>query len=74
MVNRHDCPKCSTPMLEGFIVDETYGAHAQSKWSPGEPKRSFWKGLKLEPAKILPVTTWRCERCGLLESYAYPGG
>ncbi|WP_066794385.1 hypothetical protein [Sphingomonas soli] len=63
------CPKCGSSFTEGFIVDETYGAHGVSNWVEGQPVKSFWSGIKL-PREKVPVRTFRCNRCGFLESYA----
>jgi len=56
-------------MEEGFIVDVGYGATSVPKWVEGEPVRSIWTGLKLRGKEQKPVTTYRCRRCGYLESY-----
>jgi hypothetical protein len=66
------CPTCSTAMEAGFVVDQTYGAVAQSAWVDGVPERSIWTGVKLKGHQRLPVTTFRCPACGYLESYAPP--
>jgi len=57
-------------MDEGFIIDETHGAVKSQKWVQGAPEYSFWFGLKLRGKKRLQVSTYRCGRCGCLESYA----
>jgi hypothetical protein len=59
-------------MDEGFTLDHTHGGRAQSGWVEGKPQRSFWTGIKVRKSEIHPITTWRCERCGYLESYAAP--
>ena len=65
------CPKCQGRMTEGFIVDSgDYGTASVSTWQGGEPKKSFWTGLKQDKKAQLQVTTWRCDRCGFLENYA----
>lgn len=64
------CPDCSAPMEEGFIYDQGAPAHPQSSWVKGPPEPSFWFGLKTKPR--VTVTTFRCEACGLLKSYARP--
>jgi Domain of unknown function (DUF6487) len=64
------CPKCDSQMDEGFIVDNTYGERLQSQWVEGKPQRSFWTGVKLAKDAKHPVATFRCEKCGYLESYA----
>ena len=65
------CPKCQGRMTEGFIVDSgDYGTASVSTWQGGEPKKSFWTGLRQDKKAQLQVTTWRCDRCGFLENYA----
>jgi rubredoxin len=70
MAQSHECPKCGGAMTDGFIVDKTYGGADVPRWVEGEPKKSIWVGLKLGGTKPIEVTTWRCRRCGYLESYA----
>jgi hypothetical protein len=58
-------------MEEGFVIDQTHGGKVQSEWAEGEPVSSFWYGgLKLKGRERHPIITFRCERCGYLESYA----
>ena len=57
-------------MDEGYIIDETRGTMKSQKWAQGAPEYSFWFGLKLRGKKRLDVSTYRCGRCGYLESYA----
>ena len=64
------CPKCNGSMKEGFIVDQGYGQAHVSTFQAGEPRRSFWTGLKQDKANQHAVTTLRCSRCGYLEMYA----
>ena len=60
-------------MEPGWVADNTQAGLTQQNWSPGEPKPSFWTGLKVEKQdQIVPVTTLRCAKCGYLESYAIP--
>jgi len=56
-------------MVEGVIVDKGYGTAGVSSWMEGEPKKSIWVGLKMTGTQI-ETRTWRCRRCGFLESYA----
>ena len=56
-------------MDEGFILDNSYGARLQSEWVRGIPDLSRWTGVKLKGKEHLPVTTFRCQACGYLESY-----
>ena len=64
------CPKCGTPMDAGFVLDQATGAFAQISWIEGAPELSFWERFKFREHRLLPVTTYRCQRCGYLESYA----
>ena len=65
------CPKCQGRMTEGFIVDSgDYGTASVATWQGGEPKKSFWTGLKQDKKAQIQVTTLRCDRCGFLENYA----
>lgn len=57
-------------MIEGFVVDQAYAAVMVSTWQEGEPRRSFWTGVKQSKADQLAIVTYRCGRCGYLESYA----
>jgi hypothetical protein len=57
-------------MEPGFVLDETRNQHAVATWIEGAPESSFWMGIKLRGKQRLPVTTYRCRRCGYLESYA----
>lgn len=58
-------------MQEGFLVDR---AHANSpavlEWVAGLADRGFF-GLKLRGRMRLGTATYRCPRCGLLQSYAH---
>lgn len=66
------CMKCGAAMEGGFLVDHTYGGYAQPEWAEGEAKRSIWTGVKMGDKQRIPVETFRCPRCGYLESYARP--
>ena len=57
-------------MEEGFIVDHTYGQMRPSDWVEGEPVKSFWTHTKIKDKDQFRVRTFRCVRCGFLESYA----
>jgi hypothetical protein len=64
-----NCPKCSGAMTEGFVIDKTHGGASVSTWMEGEPVRSIWFGVKARGTQF-ETRTWRCRRCGFLESYA----
>ena len=57
-------------MDEGFTIDDTYGALVQAAWAEGKPKRSVWTGISVKKDERHPITTFRCSRCGFLESFA----
>ena len=69
------CRQCRTAMEKGFTLDR---GHANSpnlvRWAQGEPTVRKWLGMSigfsLRGRKLVDVETWRCPRCGLLESYA----
>lgn len=66
------CLRCDEPMQEGFVVD--YGDNnwrRQANWVPGAPQATWLGAVKAKNA--IPITTWRCAACGMLESYANPG-
>jgi hypothetical protein len=73
MATRLDCPRCRGEMQAGYVVDRgDSNVPSVSRWVEGAPEKSFWTGLKMNDRDVLPVTTYRCERCGYLESYALP--
>jgi hypothetical protein len=58
-------------MEEGYVLDlGDAQSRNQATWIGGKPEHSFWLGLKTKDRPHLKVTTYRCPRCGLLESYA----
>ena len=66
-----DCPRCRGSMSEGFVLDlGDHNSRNQQKWVEGEPVRSFWLGIQTKERDKYTVTTYRCDRCGYLESYA----
>jgi hypothetical protein len=65
-----ECPKCHGRMEEGFIKDEGHGYIYTSKWVEGAPETSFWSGTKTSGKEQIHITSYRCEACGYLESYA----
>ena len=60
-------------MEQGFLIDRAHlNVPSRSEWSEGRPETSWWQGLKLKGRERLKTVTFRCPRCGLLQSYA-PG-
>ena len=66
------CPKCSSPMQQGFLIDQNENSRFVCHWAAGAPHKSFWSGTKLPDEEPIPVGTFRCSACGYLESYALP--
>ncbi len=64
------CSKCDGQMEEGYLLDHMYGGYAQARWIRGQPVKSFWRGLRLWDAERRLIRTYRCTKCGFLESYA----
>jgi hypothetical protein len=67
---------CRTPApnagqhVGGFVIDIGYGGASVSPWHEGEPRRSGWLGIRRGDNPPVEIATWRCDRCGFLESYA----
>jgi hypothetical protein len=64
------CAKCQGAMEQGFTLDHSYGESSAAEWVEGPAEKSFWTGVKTRGRERRPIETWRCERCGYLESYA----
>ncbi len=67
----HSCSKCQGTMTEGFVPSQNSGVPTVNNWFEGAPTKGWWGNVKL-PGKPIRVATWRCQRCGFLESYAKP--
>lgn len=64
------CAKCGGGLSAGFIVDQgDYSLAGVSKWQDGAPHQTWYGGVK-QDGEQLEVSTYRCDRCGYLESYA----
>lgn len=59
-------------MERGYGLDNTYIGVLRGQWAAGDPQESWWTGLKVDKAAKMPITMFRCPRCGRLESYAWP--
>jgi hypothetical protein len=57
-------------MVEGFVLDRAHGSVGVSSWVEGVPEWSVWTGVRLRGRPQSTIATWRCGRCGFLESYA----
>ena len=64
------CAKCRSAMEEGYVLDRGDGGSKKvAEWVEGQPQRA-WYGLKTKGHDVRPVRTFRCTKCGYLESYA----
>lgn len=73
-----NCPDCNSAMEPGFLPDAGYREIRQSYWHRGEPEASRFLGMKVSREAVrydadeaVPITTYRCARCGLLRSFAH---
>jgi len=64
------CPRCGGGMDAGYSIAKTNKVKSIPKWAPGQPVKSIWTGFKVKNADLKDITTYRCRRCGYLESYA----
>lgn len=64
-MKKHICPKCTGEMTKGMIGDrESLDNELRQTWG----KNINWLGTGLTDS--VPVTTFRCDQCGYLESFA----
>ena len=64
------CPKCSQSMEQGYVADRNFDRSEVSTWIAGHPESSFWFGARTGGRDKLAITTYRCAKCGYLESFA----
>ena len=58
-------------MEDGFVPDAGHGNLTRlSTWIAGEPKGSFWGGLKTSDRRGYYLESLRCVQCGFVELYA----
>ena len=56
-------------MEEGIVLDESYGRRMPAKWIEGAAQYWMWN-VVIRGKRQLEISTYRCRRCGYLESYA----
>jgi predicted nucleic-acid-binding Zn-ribbon protein len=65
MPNELKCPKCGADMKQGYVLELGEAPLLSvSQWIAGPPD-------KLNKEQF-PIESFRCVRCGYLESYALP--
>jgi hypothetical protein len=57
-------------MVEGFILDQSYGATLVSRWIEGPPDYGFFGNAKFRGKGMRKIEACRCPGCGYLECYA----
>lgn len=68
-----ECPRCKAEMEAGFMPDWAHSSILRIGWCRGNPKQGWLSEVKARQAKdCLPITVFRCPKCGVLESYAHP--
>lgn len=68
------CPKCGESMEQGFTAARSESAATVTHWIEGQPQYGFFGGTKVSGKRQFAVQTFRCAKCGYLESYASSGG
>lgn len=64
------CLRCGSDMQQGYVADRAAGGYNPPKWFAGNLATGFLGGIAKAASKPLLVRTYRCVRCGYLESYA----
>lgn len=70
MVKPTTCTKCGGRMEKGSALTGSSQGGVLVRWIEGAPERSIWSGMKTKGLKVLPISSYRCTRCGFLENYA----
>lgn len=67
------CSKCSGMLELGFLIDREHNSfEGATKWASGTPQDHIWRWSSVRKgAQKLAVATYRCSKCGYLESYAH---
>jgi len=65
------CGKCGGRLIRGSVLNrDSNGGKSLCSWVEGVPERSVWTGLRTKGVEVLPIASYRCQRCGFLEHYA----
>jgi hypothetical protein len=67
------CPKCNGAMQDEFMVEYRHGTANPfiTRWAAGPPVKRLWWRSNAPAKKQIPIITFRCMRCGFLESHAW---
>jgi hypothetical protein len=65
------CTKCQGELEGGFMLDHNDVSAHQALWASGAPTRTVASDTgPSKTERMLPVVTFRCTKCGYLESFA----
>ena len=64
------CPKCSSEMEVGYLLDRSQASYQPLQWIAGEPEFGLFGSVKYQGKPWAPTESWICKRCGYLEMYA----
>ena len=71
MIGPLECSKCAGEMREGFLVETGLLSNPRPRWAEGRPTVHVFSGkVQTSDKDLRSVQTFRCIRCGYLESYA----
>ena len=69
-MSKTTCSKCGGRMDQGWMPDARDQGPKPTVWIAGTPKKGFLGMFKVRGLTRHDIETWRCGRCGYLESYA----
>ena len=64
------CGKCGGEMREGFIPDAERSSTGITIWVADKPEFSTFGSARANGKEAYEIRTFRCVKCGFLESYA----
>ncbi len=63
------CGKCGGDMQEGYVPDAGRSGYDTAIWVAGRPEFGLFGDAKISDKETYAVRTFRCIKCGFLESY-----
>ena len=64
-----ECRVCQVAMDVGLMLDHAGGLPEQPVWIKGAADKGFFGKIKEHDRERMPVVTFRCPKCGRLESF-----